>query len=77
VVDAANGRPAFIAAASATATALALEEAKMRSELAVFPEARKAQEAHDRRVAEIRESGEQAKEALFQRFTRDRRGTKR
>ena len=57
--------------------ALALEETKMRSELALFPEARKPQEAHDRRIAEIRESTEQAKEALFQRFTRDRRGTKR
>jgi len=57
--------------------ALALEEAKMRSELTLFPEARKAQEAHDRRSAEIRESSEKAKEALFQRFTRDRRGARR
>jgi hypothetical protein len=57
--------------------ALALEEARMRSDLALIPEARKAQETHDRRVAEIRESSEQAKEALFQRFTRDRRGSRR
>ena len=57
--------------------ALALEEAKMRSELAAFPEARMAQEAHDRRMAEIRRSCEEAKEALFQRFTRDRRSMRR
>ena len=49
----------------------------MRSDLALIPEARKAQETHDQRVAEIRESSEQAKEALFQRFTRDRRGSRR
>jgi hypothetical protein len=53
--------------------ALAFEEARLRSELAAFPEARRAQEAHDRRVAEIRSSSEQAKEALFQKFTRERR----
>ncbi|HEY7820228.1 MAG TPA: hypothetical protein VIG29_18540 [Vicinamibacteria bacterium] len=57
--------------------ALAQEEARMRSELALIPDARKAQEAHDRRIAEIRESSAQAKEALFQRFTRDRRGSRR
>ena len=57
--------------------ALAHEEARMRSELALIPEAQKAQEAHDRRIAEIRESSAQAKEALFQRFTRDRRGSRR
>ncbi len=57
--------------------ALAFEEAKLRSELAAFPEARRAQEAHDRRVAEIRGSSEQAKEALFQRFTRERRAGRR
>ncbi len=78
-VDAAHRKAERLIAAAAIdyERALALEEAKMRSELTLFPEARKAQEAHDRRIAEIRESSEQAKEALFQRFTRDRRGTRR
>jgi hypothetical protein len=75
-VDAANRKAERLIAAAAVdyERALALEEAKMRSEIANFPEARMAQEAHDRRIAEIRESSEQAKEALFQRFTRARRG---
>jgi hypothetical protein len=78
-VDAAHRKAERLIAAAAVdyERALALEEAKMRSELASFPEARKAQEAHDRRIAEIRESSEQAKEALFQRFTRARRGARR
>jgi len=78
-VEAAHRKVERLTAAAAIdyERALALEEARLRSELALFPEARKAQEAHDRRSAEIRESCEQAKEALFQRFTRDRRGTKR
>jgi hypothetical protein len=78
-VDAAHRQAERLIAVAAVEyeRALALEEAKMRSELALIPEARKAQEAHDRRIAEIRESSERAKEALFQRFTRDRRGSKR
>lgn len=78
-VDAAHRKAERLIAAAAIdyERALALEEAKMRSELTLFPEARKAQEAHDRRSAEIRESSEKAKEALFQRFTRDRRGARR
>jgi colicin import membrane protein len=68
---------ATAAAAIAYERAVALEEAKLRSELASFPEAQKAQETHDRRVAEIRESCERAKEALFQRFTRERRVSRR
>jgi hypothetical protein len=78
-VDAARRKAERLIAGAAVdyQRALALEETKMRSELALFPEARKAQEAHDRRVAEIRESCEEAKEALFQRFTRERRGARR
>jgi hypothetical protein len=78
-VDAAHRKAERLIAAAAVdyERALALEEAKMRSELAFFPEARKALQAHDRRTAEIRESCEQAKEALFQRFTRSRRGARR
>jgi hypothetical protein len=53
--------------------AMALEETRMRADLARFPEARSAQEAHDRRVAEIRESTERAKDALFRKFTQERR----
>ncbi len=78
-VDAAHRKAERSSAAAAIdyERALALEETKMRRGLALFPDARKAQEAHDRRIAEIRESCEQAKEALFQRFTRDRRAARR
>lgn len=78
-VDAARRKAQRATAAAAIhyEHALALEEAKMRSDLSQYPDARKAQEAYDRRIAEIRETTEQAKEALFQRFTRDRRGFKR
>jgi hypothetical protein len=57
--------------------AVATEEARLREALAAFPEAKRAQEEHDRRVAAIRRDYEEAKEALFQKFTRDRRGSKR
>jgi hypothetical protein len=53
--------------------ATAVEEARMRTDLAAFPEAGSAQEAYDRRVAEIRESTERAKDALFRKFTQERR----
>lgn len=78
-VDAAHRKAQRATAAAAIhyERAIALEEAKMRSELSQFPDARKAQEAYDRRIADIRESSEQAKEALFQRFTRERRGFRR
>jgi hypothetical protein len=78
-VDAAHRKEQRSTAAAAIGyeRAIAFEEAKMRSELALFPDARKAQEAYDRRIAEIRESSERAKEALFQRFTRERRGWRR
>jgi hypothetical protein len=54
--------------------AVASEEARMRRELTGQPEARAVQEKHDRRVASIREACEHAKEALFRRFTQERRG---
>ncbi len=78
-VDAAHRKSERLIAAAAIdyERALAVEEARMRGELALFPEAQKAQEAHDRRIVEIRKSSEQAKEALFHRFTRDRRGVRR
>lgn len=53
--------------------AVAVEETRMRADLAAFPEARAVQEAYDRRLLEIRESTERAKEALFRKFTRERR----
>jgi hypothetical protein len=53
--------------------AVALEEGRMRSEIAAHADARRIQEEHDRKLAEIRRSSESAKEALFQRFSRDRR----
>lgn len=56
---------------------VAQEEAQMRRALADYPEASAAQEQHDRRVAGIREACEQAKEALFAKFTRDRRSLRR
>lgn len=53
--------------------AVAVEETRMRADLAAFPEAREAQEAYDRRVLEIREATERAKDALFRKFTHERR----
>jgi hypothetical protein len=53
--------------------AMAVEETRMRADLAAYPEARSVQETYDRRVVEIRESTERAKEALFRRFTQERR----
>jgi hypothetical protein len=56
--------------------AVVLEEARMRSDIAAYADARRIQEEHDRRLAEIRRSCEAAKEALFQRFSRDRRAAR-
>jgi hypothetical protein len=78
-IEAAHRKAERLIAAAAIAHqhALAAEENRLRSELAGFPEATRVLSEHDRKVAEIRHSSEQAKEALFQRFSRDRRGTRR
>jgi hypothetical protein len=55
---------------------VAAEEARMRSEIAAYSDAKRIQEEHDRRLAEIRRSCEEAKEALFHRFSRDRRAAR-
>lgn len=57
--------------------ALAQEEAKMRSELAGFPDARRAQEEHDREVARLRKACERKKDELFRDFRRARRSRRR
>ncbi len=64
-------------AAIAYERAVAYEEAKMRTDLGAFAEARLAQEAYDRRLAEIREECEAEKEELFRDFSRKRRKLKR
>jgi hypothetical protein len=56
---------------------VAVEETRLRDALAAFPEAKRAQEEHDRKVAAIHRRCEESKEALFQKFTRERRGSKR
>jgi hypothetical protein len=78
-VEAAHRKAERLIAAAAISHqhALAAEENRLRADLASFREATRILEEHDRRVAEIRHSSEQAKEALFQRFSRDRRGTRR
>jgi hypothetical protein len=53
--------------------AVADEEARMRNELAKDPEARKIQEEHDRQLAATRRDCERKKEALFKKFTTDRK----
>lgn len=53
--------------------AVAVEETRMRADLAAFPEARTAQEAYDRRVAGIRAAAERAKDDVFRKFTQERR----
>jgi hypothetical protein len=60
-------------AAIAHERAVAQEEARMRSELALYPEARLAQDEHDRRVYELRQASDAKKELLFRAFTRERR----
>jgi hypothetical protein len=64
-------------AAFAYERAVAYEEAKMRTDLSSFAEARLAQEAYDRPLVEIREKCETEKEELFQDFSRKRRKLKR
>jgi hypothetical protein len=78
-VEAAHRKAEKLIAAAAIAHqhAFAAEENRLRVELAAFPEATRVLSEHDRKVAEIRHSSEQAKEALFQRFRRDRRGMRR
>ncbi len=56
--------------------AVAQEEARMRSELVRHPEARLAQEEHDRRVYELRRASDAEKDSLFRAFTRERRQQK-
>jgi hypothetical protein len=53
--------------------AIADEEARMRNELAKDPEARGIQEEHDRQLARTRKDCERKKEALFKKFTEDRK----
>jgi hypothetical protein len=53
--------------------AVADEEPRMRNELAKHPEARKIQETHDRQFATTRRDCERKKEALFKKFTADRK----
>ena len=60
-------------AAIAHERAVAQEEARLRSELALYPEARLAQDEHDRRVYELRQASDAKKELLFRAFTRERR----
>lgn len=57
--------------------AVAQEEARMRRELVRHPEARQAQEDHDRRVYQLRQECDAEKEALFREFTRKRRQTRK
>jgi hypothetical protein len=64
-------------AAIAYERAVAHEEAKMRTELGAFADAREAQEAYDQRLAEIRERCESEKDELFRDFSRKRRKLKR
>ncbi len=63
-------------AAIAHERAVAQEEARMRSELVAHPEARLAQEEHDRRVYELRRASDAEKDSLFRAFTRERRQQK-
>jgi hypothetical protein len=56
--------------------AVAGEEGRMRSELAKNPEARKILESYDRRFLEGRKSCERKREALFRKFTQDRKKLK-
>jgi len=60
-------------AAVAFERAVAQEETRMRSDLVDHPEAREAQESHDRKTVELRESCEREKDAAFRAFTRERR----
>jgi hypothetical protein len=53
--------------------AVAEEEARMRNELAKNPAAREIQEAHDRQLAQTRRDCERKKEALFKKFSEDRK----
>jgi hypothetical protein len=56
--------------------AVAGEEGRMRSELAKNPAARKILESYDRRFLEVRKSCERKREALFRKFTQDRKKLK-
>jgi hypothetical protein len=53
--------------------AVAEEEARMRNELAKDPEARRIQESHDRQLAKTRRDCERKKDALFKKFSQDRK----
>lgn len=56
--------------------AVAGEEGRMRSELAKNPEARKIQESYDRQFLDVRRSCERKREALFRKFSQDRKKLK-
>ena len=53
--------------------AAAHAETTMRRELQGHPEAHLAQQAHDREISQIRQACERDKEAVFRKFTRERR----
>jgi len=53
--------------------AVAQAEARMRRELRGNPDAERAGQEHDRRVADLRQACERDKEAAFREFTRQRR----
>lgn len=74
-VDAANRKAERLITGAAIAyeRAVAQEEARMRGELAAYPEAMKIQDSHDRQMFEIRNACERAKESLFHQFRRNRR----
>lgn len=62
----------FTGAAIDYERAVALEEARMRSDLVDHPNAQREQQVHDRKISEIRESCEQDKEAAFRKFAQGR-----
>ncbi len=63
----------MIGATIAYERAVAHAETTMRRELQAHPEARLAQLAHDGKTSEIRQACERDKEAVFRKFTRERR----
>ena len=60
-------------AAIAYERAVAHAETTMRRELQGHPEAHLAQQAHDRKISQIRQACERDKEAVFRKFTQERR----
>ena len=56
--------------------AVAQEEARMRNEAARNEEARRIQEQHDRKISQVLKSCERRKEALFRKFSQERKRLK-